>query len=356
MDIDPATIQRNYGTAAEESRDDERTDPRVKAASQQRAELNSWIFRTIAIALLLVLTVWVLGDLFLRDDIGRQPSRPGKKITHIASLGSSFAAGPGIPPQVEPVAGQSGVNYARLLTTALNTSNNGNAGPVNLTDLSVSGATLLNLISEPQHWQGRVYAPQIDDLPSDADLVLVLGGGNDLDYIGGLMRESAAAGWVAWDAEGEEERWAPRLQELKSAEALARRYAVVLDVIHDAAPHAAVLVIEYLTLLGDDFIPGRHAPFDGDRTAHHRHVAEMLLNGTAQAVEGREGWCHIVEAGRLSTGHGVGSETPWVSDFQGISVLSGVPYHPNAAGMQAIEHMIVQKMIDLGLIDDGGEL
>jgi hypothetical protein len=65
-----------------------------------------------------------------------------QKKLRIASLGSSFAAGPEIPPQIEPLAAmRSGQNYPHLLAQRLN---------AELTDLSVSGATLLNITVEPQ--------------------------------------------------------------------------------------------------------------------------------------------------------------------------------------------------------------
>lgn len=65
----------------------------------------------------------------------------GTKRLHITALGSSFAAGPGIPPQINRMAGRSSNNYAHLLAARLG------ADP---TDLTVSGATLNNILLEPQ--------------------------------------------------------------------------------------------------------------------------------------------------------------------------------------------------------------
>lgn len=77
----------------------------------------------------------------------------------IASLGSSFAAGPGIAPVIDAKAGRSGANYACLLFTRLGD----NAA---LTDLSVSGATPRNILNEPQVVDKHTtFAPQIEGPP-----------------------------------------------------------------------------------------------------------------------------------------------------------------------------------------------
>jgi hypothetical protein len=79
---------------------------------------------------------------------------------HIVALGSSFAAGPGIEPQALRAAGQSEQNYAHLLTGRLS---------AQLTDLSVSGATLKNVLSEPQYLFGTKFEPQLSELPPNIE-------------------------------------------------------------------------------------------------------------------------------------------------------------------------------------------
>lgn len=61
-------------------------------------------------------------------------------VLHIAALGSSFAAGPGIEPIVDKAARCSSNNYPHLTAAALD---------AKLTDLTSSGATLLKVLSEP---------------------------------------------------------------------------------------------------------------------------------------------------------------------------------------------------------------
>ncbi|KAJ6137826.1 hypothetical protein N7471_004312 [Penicillium samsonianum] len=108
------------------------------------------------------------------------------KKLKIASLGSSFAAGPDIPPQIEPRAAlRSGQNYPHLLAQHLN---------ADLTDLSVSGATLLNITVDPQSTPFNVtFPPQISNLPEDANIITVTAGGNDINYIGGMIADACDA-------------------------------------------------------------------------------------------------------------------------------------------------------------------
>lgn len=270
---------------------------------------------------------------------------------HIVNLGSSFAAGPGIPPQVDPAAKRSGVNYAHLLASRL--------PGARLTDLSVSGATLLNVLQEPQRLLGHTFPVQLDNMPEDADVVLILGGGNDLGYIGGLVLDSLRAYLVFrlmisvyfWFVGGGRPGVA-QLDDDAAAE-LTVRYGKVLDAIHAKAPKARVFVTEYLTLLGPDVKPRADVPLSAESIVRHQDVAEQLRMATARAVTGRETWCTRVAVSEPSWEHGIGSAAPWVVGF-GIGCLwrKEAWYHPNAEGMKAVAEMIYKKLEDVGLVDD----
>ncbi|KAI1774110.1 SGNH hydrolase [Hypoxylon cercidicola] len=274
----------------------------------------------------------------------------------IASLGSSFAAGPSLPPVADKAAGRSGANFACLVSERAR---------AHLTDLAVSGATLLNLTTDPQECGGRVFPPQVEGLPEDADVVLVLGGGNDIGYVGGIFEDTLRASWlgaVALRLAGT--GGAPVQTAALDVDALAARFAGVLDAVHARAPRARVLVVEYVAVLGPDTRPGRDVPFGADRVAHHRAVCERLLEATAKAVEGREAWCHVVPVDAPSRAHAVGSEDPWVSGFTWKLFYAGGAYHPRAEGMRAVAEIVYRKMADLGIVkdddddddDDDGEL
>ncbi|KAI2468934.1 SGNH hydrolase [Annulohypoxylon bovei var. microspora] len=264
----------------------------------------------------------------------------------IASLGSSFAAGPSIPPCVDEDAGRSGANFACLIQKRIPGST--------LTDLTVSGAILPNLTTEPQDRGGRVFPPQIEGLPADSDVVFVLGGGNDIGYIGGLFEDTLRASWlgtVVMKVRGT--GGAPVQTADLDVDGLAARYAGVLDEIHAKAPKAQVLVVEYLTMLGSHVRPGKDVPFGEERVAHHREVSARLLDATAKAVESREQWCHVVSVGAPSEDHAIGAPEPWVSGFSWKLFYAGGAYHPRAEGMKAVAELIYKKLVDLKIVEDG---
>ncbi|RWA14739.1 hypothetical protein EKO27_g341 [Xylaria grammica] len=262
----------------------------------------------------------------------------------IASLGSSFAAGPTIVPVENHNAGRSGANYAHLVAER--------AGGT-LTDLSVCGATLLHLLDTPQYAGGRWFAPQIDDMPADSELVLVLGGGNDIGYIGGIFQDTLSRSWlgsVLLLCRGADPDHEVKTQLQLDVDSLAERYATVLDAIHHKAPKAYVLVVEYQAVLGPDTRPGEDVAFGADRIAHHREVAARLLEATRKAVLGREEWCSTVGVAEPSEAHAVGAENPWISGFTWKLFRQGGAYHPRPEGMAAISDLVYDKMVELGLV------
>lgn len=67
---------------------------------------------------------------------------------------------------------RSTVNYPSFLAKRLD---------AKLTDLTVSGATLLNVLDTPQGML-KSFRPQVDGVTSDADIVTITAGGNDMGY------------------------------------------------------------------------------------------------------------------------------------------------------------------------------
>jgi lysophospholipase L1-like esterase len=226
----------------------------------------------------------------------------------IASLGSSFAAGPGIP---------RGSNYARLLAAHLNAT---------LADLSISGSTLLTLPS------------QIARIPATTDIVTVTSGGNDLGYVAGLAADAARR------QQNVGGRTAPSSGQagLISEDALLARWGDALARIHARAPRARVYLVEYLTVLGAHAAQRAgtpEIPFGAARVAHHRRVAAALRGATERAVRGREAWVVDVPVARNSEAHGVGSPVPWTNGAK-RGGRGGVAWHPNGDGMRAVAEMV----------------
>lgn len=282
--------------------------------------------------------------------------KEGSQI-HIVSLGSSFAAGPGIPPSVGPRAAfRSGRNYAHILAELLD---------AKLTDLTVSGSTLLNITTEPQaaRFSKHVFPPQVFEIPEDADIITVTAGGNDIQYIGGMMFDAWAATIpgkvvnfivrvVTTFSSVITRKKNPQPVTTMTTETLAERLGDVLDDIHRRVPKAQIFLVEYLAVLGPCTQPAHDIQFGQDKISHHCEVASRLQKAYAMAAESRTGWCERVPVHRLSLEHALGSRDPWVGGF-GLRMLMrrGPVLHPNSTGMNAVANILFSRIKHLQSIE-----
>ena len=250
----------------------------------------------------------------------RAPIRSGDRYV---SLGSSYAAGPGIP---DPADGprdrcaRSTNNYARQLARA--------AGLV-LTDVSCGGAVTRDLL---EGRQGQ--AAQLDAVTVDTRLVTVTIGGNDVNFVGSL---GAAYCRGVRSGAGGDTQGCPRLAAPTEAawQSLTANLERVGHEVHRRAPGATLVFVDYLRVL-----PARGEcgalPLLKEDAALAPQVAQRLAEVTARAAK-RTG-ARVLRASRLSRGHDACSTTPWA--FGGPSATKGrtafAPFHPNAAGMAAI--------------------
>ena len=257
-------------------------------------------------------------------------------MVRIVNLGSSFSAGPGIPPQINTAAGRSSNNFAHLLAQRLN---------AQLTDLSVSGATLLNITETSQVANGQTFQPQIQGVPEDADIVLVLGGGNDMSYVGNLFMEHTWMMTTFSLLNRLKGNSMPAMPPPADEDEVVRRVGQVLDAVDATAPKALVIVVEYLTLLGPHTKPAVHVPFDAKRLEHHQAVASKLQSATSKVVDSRSEWCERIPMAELSQEHGIGSAEPWVFGCTAMEQLTGKTwYHPNAEGMKAVAKVLYEHI------------
>ncbi len=89
------------------------------------------------------------------------------------ALGSSMAAGPGIPPRAKDApwrAGRSAANYPHLVAQRLG---------LDLVDVTYSGATTAHVLTDRQN----NAPPQVTVLDGSETLVTVTIGGNDVGYV-----------------------------------------------------------------------------------------------------------------------------------------------------------------------------
>ena len=225
------------------------------------------------------------------------------KPLHIASLGSSFAAGPGIPPYINRAAGRSRRNYAHLLAERLD---------AKLTDLTISGATLKNVLSEPQTAFRTQFPPQVEGLTEDVDVVTVTGGGNGLRYIGGVVSDTL--GMSFWGTAIQWMRLAKRDEEELSIKDVKDRFVEVVDAIRSRSPRARIYLVEYLTLFGAHTKPGVDAWLNEEQVKKHQDVAKKLKEAYRMAAEARPG-VKVVPIAEYSWERGIGSDEPWVEGF-----------------------------------------
>lgn len=226
---------------------------------------------------------------------------------HIAALGSSFAAGPGIKPIVDTAARCSVNNYAHLTAAALN---------AKLTYLTSSGATLMNVLSEPQDfWLARPAVPQLDLLPPDVDIVTLTAGGNDLGYSKSMitdafkasLRGSHVLGW-ALGAIGVASKHA-HVGDV-TFDQVKQRFLEIFDRIHAVAPKAKIYLVQCLDAFGLDTDVRSNQPLDKERSEYYRSIATSLAKTYQDAAALRTDFVKLVEMSDIGKGHELGSEEP----------------------------------------------
>lgn len=286
--------------------------------------------------------------------IGTAPARPAEqavaritgrdmivgmsgRMHRYTALGSSFAAGPGIPPVIDAIAGRSGANYPHLLAAALG---------LELTDLSVSGATTATILDRPQATMlGRSYPPQLQGLRSDADLVTITAGGNDLGYLGAMLL-------TAWNRVDPDSGFAEAVgpdfahgivepTDVTVAEAAAGLVEIARRV-RRRAPQARVLLVDYLTIIGGHTAPAAEVPLDPAEIAAFRRIQSGLE--TAFAVAADASRAELVRISAISRGHALGSAEPWVNPFIPDLRTTLGSFHPNAAGMTAVADELARHL------------
>ncbi|ADP82173.1 SGNH/GDSL hydrolase family protein [Pseudofrankia inefficax] len=258
----------------------------------------------------------------------------------IAALGSSYAAGPGIEPVEDSDAMRSARNYAHLCAARLG---------ARLVDLTVSGATTETILRCPQTtMRGARFAPQIDGLPADANLVTVTAGGNDLRFVGSVL----AAAWRTHDPGGV---MATMLEEMLGAtgipdptdaevEQVADGLAGIVAEARRRAPRGRVIIVDYLAPLGADTRPGVDVPFAAEELTALLRVQSALRDANERAAK-RSG-AELLAASVLSEGHELGgaAQDPWVFGFIPEVERTGASFHPNLAGMTAIAGALAELL------------
>lgn len=256
------------------------------------------------------------------------------------AIGSSFAAGPMLPP-AKPGApvrcGQSLNNYPTLLAERF--------GMV-LVDRTCSGAMTDHVLGP---W--TEIPPQIEAVTSDTRLVTITIGGNDLSYIGNLFSatcaynarivaasaapKTRACGTIRVPTEADYVRDEAQLDEI------ARR-------VRAAAPQTRIVFVQYLTPLPRPGGLCAVTPVGEADAAIVREIGRRLA-----IITNRVGQTHgalVVEMNQTSATHTPCDAVPWmIGSPPNYDGRLGLQWHLNKAGMAATADNIAASLIREGV-------
>lgn len=254
------------------------------------------------------------------------------------AIGSSFAAGPQLPP-AKPGApvrcGQSLNNYPTLLAERFG---------MLLVDRTCSGATTDHVLGP---W--NEIAPQIAAVTPDTKLVTLTIGGNDLSYIGNLFSASCAFAARAGTATGPRSGACglvrvPTEADYRRDEA---QLAEIAKRVRAAAPQARLVFVQYLTPLPPAGKLCAQTPVTEADAAIVREIGRRLAE-----ITGRVALAHkatVVEMNQLSASHTPCDPVPWMIGFPpNYDGRQGLQWHLNKAGMAATAEGIAYWLVKGG--------
>ena len=265
------------------------------------------------------------------------PGQAADRDLYVA-LGDSFTAAPLVPVQYgTPIGcGRSDHNYPSVVRAAIRATV--------FRDESCSSATTKHM-TERQSVLGGNHAPQFDALSSDATLVTVGIGGNDVGLVGaaveciqlGLLAPTGTACRSNFAKPGGGDRLVDQIA------AAAPRIAATLQGIHERSPQARVLIVGYPAAAPTD---GRSCyplvPLSSDDLAY---LDEMLRRTNAMIAEqAAANGAEFVDTYAESVGHDVCTLPPtrW---FEGvIPTMPAFPVHPNVSGEASMARSVLRVL------------
>ncbi|MCJ2179605.1 SGNH/GDSL hydrolase family protein [Novosphingobium album (ex Hu et al. 2023)] len=255
------------------------------------------------------------------------------------AMGSSYAAGPLLPPG-KPGAparcGQSLNNYPTLLAERF--------GMV-LIDRSCSGATTNHILGP---W-GDI-APQVDGITPDTRLVTVTIGGNDLNYVGNLFNATCDFNAKTLAASGAKPKPCAPVKVPTEAD-YARDEAQLNEIarrVRAAAPEARLVFVQYLAPLPPAGSLCAVTPVSEENATIIREIGRRLaeITGRVALTNG----ALVVEMNQASATHTPCDPEPWmIGSPQGYDGKQGLQWHLNKAGMQATADGIAYWLIQAGI-------
>jgi len=243
-----------------------------------------------------------------------QPAVPAG-ATYVA-LGSSYAAGIGIPAQSGGACARSSQNYPSLVAAKFE---------LTLVDVSCSGATTANVLTTPQ----GTNPPQIDAVTSDTSLVTFTVGGNDIGYTATAVACGAQSAGCTSDP----------TQLSSDLTTLERSLATLISTIHAKAPSAKIVLVTYPLLVPPTACPALDFTTQGDQ------VVGSMGQGLERVFTEVATSTHVLLADPYAIGasHGpcAAATESWTA---GHTVTVGFPYHPTPLGHQEMAVLTEQAL------------
>jgi lysophospholipase L1-like esterase len=259
------------------------------------------------------------------------PSAAAAQNLRYVSMGSSYAAGPGVGTRdtASGGCGRSMTNYARTVAARHH---------FDLVDVACSGATTENILVRGQHG----FPAQIEAVTKDTRLVSILIGGNDIAYVGNLFALSCRAegkgGCSVLDEAAIDQRVA----------ALPALLDRVIDAVRARAPDARIVLVGYLPAVPEDSGKACAALPLAPADARRMHDTLARLSAVFDATATRQR-VELVRAGALGVGHDACAADNYITGYHPARVASWqepVAYHPTQAGMdrvaQALDRILAQ--------------
>ena len=289
--------------------------------------------RSVTAVAILVVTAVVLSSCSGTNDRGasvssstptstsstRRNGKPEPGSQYVA-LGSSYAAGFGIQPQQPGSAGcgRSLLDYPHLVAAKLQ---------LELDDVSCGGAVIANALNTPQ----GSAPPQIDAVTSQARLVTMTIGGNDVNYIGRAIECGQPTSTCTVTAN------TARIDAAFAA--LPSSLTQLIQAIRSKAPSAIVVLVTYLRLVSPTPCPA----------LHYTPAAARLVGSMGERLQqvfvtvAQEDDVQIADPYVIGATHGPCATGPnmWVA---GLVASNGFEYHPTVAGHQEMARLVEQDL------------
>ncbi len=232
------------------------------------------------------------------------------------ALGSSFAAGPGIPTQLPTACARSDHNYAHLVAAQLN---------LQLVDVSCSGATTANVLTQPQLGN----PPQIDAVTPATALITMTVGGNDIEYTATtLVCEQDPNCLTTVDT--------PAID--AALVALPGRLTQLIAALRARASHAVIVLVTYPQVVPPEGAQCAKLHLTANEAAYIASLGQRLEQVFLAVASSAN--VLLADPYPSTAGHGpcAASGESWVA---GARAPNGFPYHPTAAGHAAMASLVI---------------